>query len=195
MGKKFSIAFVAVLIFASVLPTHAMASGGFVARKGETVYHSVFCELTDGWKLSNLRWFDTSEQAEAAGLSPCPECKDFSIYYYKDGFEPLWETDDHLLRNALEMEYEAGFEYGRELGYEDGYSEAEVFNYIAGHDDGYETGYAQGKKDGIAEMEQEIKFKKEEIRQSRYRAIAIIALAMGIPTIFYAINDLKQRKK
>lgn len=148
MRKKILPILITIILLPAVVPVHTYACGGFVALKGESVYHSVYCDLVEGCHLDDLRWYDTSAQAETAVLKPCDECSKYADWEYSCSFyEPNWKTDNHLLWTAMEMEFDLGSELGNENGYAEGFSDGKT-GYEYSVDDYYEMGYDEGYKIG-----------------------------------------------
>ena len=51
------------------------AEGKYVASKSGTKYHLPWCGGAKQIKEANKIWFDTKEEAEAAGYTPATNCK------------------------------------------------------------------------------------------------------------------------
>lgn len=148
MRKKYFLALATLVVIAAFVPTRALACGGFVSLKGTNMYHSIYCDLVEGCRLDDLRWYDTSKQAEAAGLMPCDECNEYSDWDYScEYYEPHWKTDNHLLWSAMEMEHDLGLDLGNENGYAEGFADGQT-GYEYASDDYYEMGYNKGYEIG-----------------------------------------------
>lgn len=150
MKRKIIVAISLLLLLTFLLPIQATAFGGFVSLKGSSTYHEIYCDLMEGYSIDELRWFDTSEQAESAGLRPCEECDAANGFDFQYDLETNWKTSNHLLQSAMEIEYEIGCSDGYHEGYEVGYSDAEC-GYEYSLDDYYDLGYEEGYEDGRKE--------------------------------------------
>lgn len=215
MRKRIFFLIITLSVLFSLFPVRALACGGFVALKGEKVYHSIYCTLVDGCSFSDLRWYDTSKQAESAGLKPCDECSEYSDWSFScDYYEPHWWTEDRLLWTAMEMEFDLGIEIGNENGYADGFSNGQTGYeysmkdyYELGYDEGYENGknngYDSGYDDGVSagkekaskelrkEIEEEYNLNAaESIKNARMETAVICAIVFGV--ILYLTKKKKE---
>ena len=188
MRKIFSAVLFSILLLSALIPLHASACGGFVAIRGETVFHSVYCTEIIGAEYDSLIWFNRAADAEVWGYTMCEECSDYHDYdFHSDICDYYFETDDPLLITAVELALESGYETGREHEREENYGE-----YEQGYEDGYEDGRDRGLSEGKSEKESEYKHKQEEIREDREGAIFTIG---GMVAIAYIISWLDNRKK
>lgn len=73
--KKVFIALIIVGLFLSSFILIAGASPYFVGSKESDVYHYSWCHYADRIKSENLIYFDTPEDAIAAGYCPCKVCE------------------------------------------------------------------------------------------------------------------------
>lgn len=157
MNRRFlTLLFILTTIAASILPVSASACGGFVAINGERIFHSVYCEQLEHGNLDKMRWFDTAQKAENAGLKICEECSDYSAWDFDSSFcNTYWATDDPLLLTAMEL----SLEYGHVIGSENA---AEEYNWY------YESGYEKGLEDGqeLAKYNYEVKASSESATRS-----------------------------
>ena len=64
-----------VLSQAAVTSASAVPLGGYVAAKDGTRYHLPWCAGAQQIKGENKRWFESKEEAEAAGYTPAGNCK------------------------------------------------------------------------------------------------------------------------
>jgi hypothetical protein len=60
---------------AAAAPTTLPAGGQFVASKNGTKYYFPWCGTVKNIKEENKIWFQTREEAEAAGYEPASNCK------------------------------------------------------------------------------------------------------------------------
>jgi hypothetical protein len=74
MKKKVFISFLILGICLSCLVSTIDASPRFVGSKNSDVYHYEDCYYVDRIKPENLIYFDTPEEAIAAGYHPCKVC-------------------------------------------------------------------------------------------------------------------------
>lgn len=135
----------------AVLPIHASAWGGYIAIRGESVYHDPYCEELIGAEYSKLRWFDTKKQAESAGLSPCDVCDSDERDDFSELEESYFVTNDKKLDALFDAVLEYGSCYGYENGYTEGYSEA---SHGIEDMDGYEIGYSEGYSKGCQDRKE-----------------------------------------
>lgn len=147
MKRRALVLLICVFVVTS-LSIHASALGGFVAIKGENIYHDFMCDLVAGYYLEDLEWFDSSAQAERAGYKPCEACdaangSDFT----RDG--DIWFfSEDNKITCALEFERIRGILDGFDAGKESAAEEAYDSAYGTGYDKGYDDGRISGKEDG-----------------------------------------------
>ena len=150
MRKRIFSAVFVVTLLAFLLPVEVRAFGGFVSPKGSDTYHEIYCFLVEGYNLNELRWYDTANQAESAGLKPCEECDAANGFEFHYDLETCWKTNDHLIQSAMELESEIAYLAGYDLGYEEGFGEAESMYEDSWHSSktGEKSGYAEGYEDG-----------------------------------------------
>lgn len=142
------------VLLSTVIPVSASACGGFVAIKGEKVFHSVYCEKMKFENLDNMRWFDTAQKAENSGLKMCESCSDYSDWDFDSEYcDSYWTTGDHLLLTAMELSMEYGHEIGSENAIDDYVAEYGSFEEKEGYNFGYEEGYYQGYDQGKSDYE------------------------------------------
>ena len=124
MKRRFlTFLFILTIIATSILPVSASACGGFVAIKGEKIFHSVYCEQLEYGNLDKMRWFDTAQKAANAGLKMCEECSDYSDWDFDSELcDTYWTTDDPLLLTAMEL----SLEYGHVIGSENAAEEYKI---------------------------------------------------------------------
>jgi len=71
--------FAVVLVCLACLLTAAVALAGcargeFVGSKISNKYHDPECVWAEEMKRENRVWFETADDAQAAGYEPCPNC-------------------------------------------------------------------------------------------------------------------------
>lgn len=192
MKRNASIMLIVAILVLSLIPISAYACGGFVALRGETIFHSVYCEEIWGVEYNSLIWFNKASDAEVWGYTMCEECSIFHDYNFDTDYcDYYFETDNPLLLTAMELSFtygsDGGYEMGRESALEDlGYE------YENGYDAGYEDGRYQGRVEGREEAETEYERNKEEMRENRE---CLFAIVLGLVAIGYIINWLDNRKK
>lgn len=192
MKKKIVQVAISVLLAFMLVPISVSACGGFVAIKGEKVFHSIYCDSLYGLELSKLRWFDTAKKAESYGLTMCTECAQFYDEEYSDEYcESYWISSDHLLATAMELSFNSGYDCGVEAGKESMFEEVRWQ-----FEDGYEKGYEDGRYDGRIKAEEEAEIQaaiaKEERKQSWYGLLGTIGFLVAIS---YIIDRLDNRKR
>jgi hypothetical protein len=167
------------------LSIRASALGGFVAIKGENIYHDFMCDLVAGHYLEDLEWFDSVAQAERAGYKPCEACdaangSDFT----RDG--DIWFlSEDNKITCALEFErirgILAGFDAGKESAAEEVYDSA----YGIGYDKGYDDGHSSGKEDGYDSGYNVGYSEGAESAKPDWTILAILAVACSFAAYYY----------
>lgn len=163
MRKRLLQFVMALMLCIAVFPLKTDACGGFVAIKGEKVFHSIYCDAIEFENLDNMRWFDTASKAEKSGLEMCELCSDYyDLDFDSEYCDGYWTTSDHLLLTAMELSMEYGIYSSEEYWYErfydqygyledsDGYSFGYQEGYSKGHNQGYNSGYQIGYVDGEA---------------------------------------------
>lgn len=193
MKKKIVQVAISVLLAFMLVPISVSACGGFVAIKGEKVFHSIYCDSLYGLELSKLRWFDTAKKAESYGLSMCTECAQFYDKEYSDEYcESYWISTDHLLATAMELSFWDGNEGGIEFGKE---SMLEEVHYQ--FERGYEKGYEDGRYDGRIKAEQEAESQKAAAKEAReqswYGLLGTIGFLLAIPYIISLLDNRKRK--
>ena len=185
--KKLLVA-LSILLLSALIPLNASACGGFVALRGEQIFHSVYCDEILGVEYNSLIWFNAASDAEVWGYSMCEKCADWHDNdFHSDYCDYYFETNDPLLLTAMELSIECGYEGGRE------HEREEHSNYYdQGYEDGYEEGRYRGRIEGIEESESSYAAQKEEIRENRQGAIGTIGFCVAIAFI---INWFDRRKK
>lgn len=164
MKKRFVAIWFLVALFMFIAPLTVSACGGFVAIRGERVFHSVYCDSIEFVNLDKLRWFDTAEGAKKSGLKMCEECSEYSDWDFdSDGCSTYWTTDNHLLLTAMEMSYD----YGNATGHE---AASEEYDWY------YESGYEAGLEFIKSELESEYKTKVSDIEKQAKKAEEAAAL-------------------
>lgn len=191
--KKLTLCMFCLGLFFSLTAVPVYAFGGFVAKEGSNTYHDIYCELTEGCQLSELIWFDTAEQACAAGLVSCPACDSANGFEFEYDLDTNWKTDDHLLQSAMEIESEIAYY----KGYKDGREECCEEGETAGFDVGYETGLGEGYDIGYdaGYEEARIKYEREsEEESSGIKEILFVAGACVTITFFAHLLDRRKAK-
>lgn len=163
---KFVLCFI---LFATVFPLKADASGGYCVIKGEKVYHSVFCSETWGYNIEDMKWYKNIKEVERTGYKPCEYCADAMLDYEEDG-STRWFSKDDKIQSALEMERFMGVMDSVELIEEE---------RAASYDSGYETGYDDGYAEAMNELEE--KYKKEN--KTTNILLIVVAIFFGLPAI------------
>lgn len=191
--RKYMLIFVAVL-FVYIFPIRVHAFGGFVCPKGSNIYHNIYCYFVEGYNLDELFWFDTAQQAGAAGLKPCSECNSEEGFAFHYDLETNWKTNNHLIQSAMEIEAERAYDKGREVGYEEGYGESQHhlddIEYEAMRE-GYNEGYYEGYNVGYEEALKKIEDERRENSEATSVLFVIIILVIGI---IWLISKLKEKK-
>ena len=178
MKKRIAYILLTTFLLVFILPTSVSAYGGYYVIKGEKVFHSVTCIDVMGYRLEDLKYYETEAAAKKAGLKSADCCADDLFDFESDG-NTVWFSDDTKWQNALELErlfgvfdgYDAGLEEGKNAGYEAG----REMGFEAGYDNGYSEGYADAKN------ELEEKYKKDN-KLSKILIIVVIAI-FGLPVI------------
>lgn len=158
MKKRFLRFLLVFVLLATVIPISASACGGFVAIKGEKVFHSIYCEEMTFENLDNMRWFDTAQKAKNSGLTMCESCSDYSDWDFDSEYcDSYWVTDDHLLLTAMELSMEYGVYSSEEYWYEKFYDQygylEDSDGYSWGYQEGIDKGYDNGYEAARAEFE------------------------------------------
>lgn len=185
---------VAVALILAVGPCRAMACGGFVAVRGEHVFHSVYCDSLDWEQYRLFRWYDTEQRALNAGLTMCPEC---ATGYYDDFDEEYcdfaWVGSDHLLVTLVEHAYETGYMDG-EAHAEEEYSYYYNDGYDSGYSDGWAAGEDAGEDAGYRQAEADEQRKEEEYRTNRAGALFSISICVGIGILCGILSKRKNKR-
>lgn len=142
MKHKFLAILIVLLILASVLPVAGYAYGGYYVLKGEKHYHFVSCPEIMGYRIEDLKFYETKERVESIGYKPSVCCYEDTIDYESDG-ATIWFSSDAKLQNALELERL----YGIFEGYEAGKEEGHATGYTEGLEEGISQGTAKGKEE------------------------------------------------
>lgn len=205
--KRLANKIIFLLIFVIVVPISTSACGGFIAIKGEKIFHSVYCEKIVFENLDKMRWFDTASKAEGAGLEMCELCSECYDWYYDSEYcDFYWFSDDRLLLTAMELSVDYGrileaenYELDHECDYESGYLSGYDYGYEAGYDEGYERGYEaghdQGVLDGIAKAERKAEERKEEVAENRKGLVFTIAGLVVFSLLAYFFDNTRRYKK
>ena len=187
--RKSVLAVISILFLSVLIPVKASACGGFVAVKGEKIFHSVYCDDVEGLNLKNLRWYDTAKKAESAGLKMCKKCAKFRDDDFDSAYCPMYfESADPLTITAMELSLEKGREIGEESGYQTAYDDFYNGRYEAGYQEGYDLALSEGKKI-VAELEE-----KNGKRALTMYFISIIAVSASIFIYIFGrarISELK----
>lgn len=192
MKKRFLAVLLSILLLSTLIPLHAFACGGFVAIRGETIFHSVYCAEIMGAEYDSLIWFNRAADAEVWGYTMCEECSDYHDYdFHSDICDYYFETDDPLLITTMELSLECGYEAGRESGRESMHDEVN-WAYEDGYDDGYEQGRYVGRETAEEEYISKQQYVKEQRRQSWESLFGIAGLLV---IVTYVFNWLDNRKK
>lgn len=172
MKKKIAVVLIAVFSFL-LLPIRANACGGFVAVRGEKVFHSIYCDDVMGAEFGKLRWFDTAEKAEQSGLKMCEKCSEYRDFYFDSEYCDLYfETSDPLLITAMEL----SSEYGEQLGVENGFELARD-EYSGQFESEYNKGYADAKEQLESEYQKKEEDRKESNRLGELQILCVLVVA------------------
>lgn len=163
------------------LPIYSRACGGFIAVRGEKIFHSVYCSELKGMNLKNLRWFSTAKEAEISGLKMCEKCSEF----YDDDFHPecsghYFESDDPLILTAIEVSSEAEYQHG----YEKVEDELDYY-YKDGYNAGYADGYTSAKEQLDLEYQEKEESRKASSELDKIQSVCILAAFLICIIVFW----------
>ena len=162
-------------VFTSFIPLRANASGGYCVKKGEKVYHSVFCSETWGCKIEDLKWYKTQEEVERAGYNRCGYCSDAMFDYEEDG-STHWFSKEAKIQSALEME--------RFMGVMDSLDVIEE-ERAASYEEGFNAGNAAGYKDGYQESQKQIHAIEESNNKTSFTVYCVALGSICLSAIIY----------
>lgn len=194
MKKIKLIVLICILLIAVSIPVNVYACGGFVALRNEKVFHSVYCEKIYFVDYNSLIWFNEAKDAEVWGYEICEECSIYHDYGYDGSCCDfyIFETNDPLMRTAMERSFEVGVETGREVERE--FMSGEINQ---AYEDGYENGYEEGRYNGLKEKEGEYiseqKHQKEQRRQSLEGLFVTIGFLVAIAYVSQWIDNRKKK--
>lgn len=161
-----------------VLPVRANACGGFIAVRGEKLFHSVYCDELKWAELDKLRWFNTAQEAERSGLKMCEACAEHieSDFVLDDCFV-YFESSDPLTITAMER----SAEYGEEVGFEIAKEELGL-----GYDSGYEAGYEDGYS--AAKLDAEYLYRKQEEEREKANQLSELQTLCILVALFLCFS-------
>lgn len=196
MKRAKLIALICIFLIAVSIPVNVYACGGFVALRNEKIFHSVYCERIHFADYKSLIWFNEAKDAEVWGYEMCEECSIHHDYGYKSDWCDfyIFETDDPLMRTAMERSFEIGFEAGHESGKESMHEEVN-WAYEDGYDDGYEQGRYVGREAAEEEYISEQQYVKEQRRQSWESLFGIAGLLVIVTYVFDWLDKRKTKHK
>lgn len=182
--KKYITAF--VLIFSLLfIPIKAEALGGYCVIKGQTVYHSSLCSETWGQNIEDMRWYETQEEVEHAGFSPCKYCADMMFDYEEDG-NTKWYSTESKIQSALEME--------RFMGALDA-----VKLYDEENETSYQEGFEAGREEASSESQLSIEKLEKELEEEKgktpWAEIVITAFISFFAGSYYKKTKLEANQK
>ena len=171
MKNRISLLMIYVFVLL-LLPVRASACGGFVAVRGEKIFHSVYCDDMKGSDLNKLRWFDTAKKAENSGLKMCEKCADFRDSDFDSEYCSMYfNSSDPLTITAMEL----STEYGQEIGEENGFELARD-EYYGQYDAGYDKGYSDAKEDAEKFYREKEEERKAENQLNDFQILCIMVV-------------------